>query len=517
MSRSLFGAPKCKFYVVVGFFDSRSNCIGCHKIKILLLYLATSSIMCIFVPFVSLSFLLLFLFDLLFSFSGTRVCLQVQGLLGLFYSKKVIDQKSLNQNKLNIKYSKSLNEEKLCRTDSKSTSEEGEVKNTVSGTPSHATTASAASSVTGTLSLPLGKGSDHVIIYSSGLEDYIPLSSPDHDDLEETVTTCLEAATLKENQSQSAKGNGCEQLSLCEESIFPKVFGPKDLNRGPVCDGYDKSSPVHEREKNLVVKGLYADTNEKRKCVFSRLNFVAAPPAAKEINDDLQSPDGLMRRLQQFHSKWKKFPTRTEKRNEDRPPKSRDSAFSRLTVAPERAIDKKRKTKPWDKVISENVEMSPPEKKRRQSVFLRLQNNHKKSQVMMTEDLSRAKKLVDPVVANPSNVKCGTCGCLANEQIPSQKDSTGKGKGQSCEEGSTVSKIKNADHDRVSQKDVGPINDNVVEVSPKTLLTYYRRRRHSSGSSVAKELKQSVVADGEDAGKQIVGTEEGVCVKPVLV
>ncbi|XP_058219770.1 uncharacterized protein LOC131330260 [Rhododendron vialii] len=351
----------------------------------------------------------------------------------------------------------------------------------------------ASSCFSGCQPVPLEKESECIDVSSytasSGLGDYIPLSSPEQFEPTETGQAFSEATC-----------DGHKDSSLAEACIFPMSFGVGDSTQpssvhnadGGQCD---ESSPAHQSDSYPRVKGLYSDIPDKKGSVFSRLNLESK--ASLEKNEDnsevTESIHEIMKKLQKSHKKWEKANRKTESVVHgigDRTLKNRSSVFSRLSIA----LVQRNNVKNWNTWRRETGAKV-----------------HADGEVggCSSENRQKKRRLVSLIIRDELNVdtEIRDRWCLEVQMQP-QESSAGKEKGGSCE-GSTKSD-KSGDNeigfppkdivlsviypttsdgkgeeqgrgltnmDLMLGKEDGSIANCFIEVDPKPLKTYQRRRR----------------------------------------
>ncbi|KAE9585033.1 hypothetical protein Lal_00017837 [Lupinus albus] len=188
-------------------------------------------------------------------------------------------------------------------------------------------------------------------------EDYIPLFSPDHSDINEDWFDFIECSEEKQIELGAFLGNKVPFIPV------PKLpFGPISSKEGhnhtklenllASLHGSDSSSssaiPLsgashlhsengHKDLRSLLSKGMYADNAKKRSSVFSRLNFSSKGSSSKTQNDESGKKlmNAISKLKQQSHSECENTEKVTPKKDEveDCNVDKRTSVFMRLTNA----------------------------------------------------------------------------------------------------------------------------------------------------------------------------------------
>ncbi|KAH7861887.1 hypothetical protein Vadar_032207 [Vaccinium darrowii] len=296
----------------------------------------------------------------------------------------------------------------------------------------------------------LERESEHIVVSSyttsSGLGDYIPLSSPDQFEPRETGQAFSEATF-----------DGKKDSSFAEACISPMSFGVRDstqpssvfnADRGQC----DESSPVHQSDNYPRVKGLYSDIPNQKGTVFSRLNLeLKASIEKNEDNSEVtESVHEIMKKLQQSHKKWEKA-TRKTKSVIHSTLKNRPSVFSRLGSA-SKDIRRKDVNTQLENRAAERC--SSKKTKRGYEVSIKHYGDAKKwntwtretggkdhadGAMGSSENRQKKRRLVSLVIRDELDVNSEISNRWCPElQMQPQESSVGKERGGSCE-GSTKS------------------------------------------------------------------------------
>ncbi|CAL0326399.1 unnamed protein product [Lupinus luteus] len=199
--------------------------------------------------------------------------------------------------------------------------------------------------------LTMEEKKENFYISSEDTEDYIPLFSPDHSDIEEEFDfiECSEelgafvgnkvpfipVPKLPLGPISSNEGHNCTKLENLFASL-QKSVSPSSSALPLSGASHLHSENGHQDLRSLLSKGMYADTTKKRTSVFSRLNF-SSKSSSKTQNDETGKKliNDVSKLKQQNHAECEKMEKVTPQKDEaeDCNVDKRTSVFMRLTSA----------------------------------------------------------------------------------------------------------------------------------------------------------------------------------------
>ncbi|OIW11674.1 hypothetical protein TanjilG_18201 [Lupinus angustifolius] len=205
--------------------------------------------------------------------------------------------------------------------------------------------------------LTMQEKKDNFYISAEDTEDYIPLFSPDHSDIEEEWFDFIECSEEEQVELGAFVGNKVPFIPVPQlplrpissneghnrtklENLLASLHGSDSLSSFALplsSASHLHSENGHKDLRSVLSKGMYAGNAKKRTSVFSRLNFSSTGSSSKTQNDESGKKlmNDISKLKQQGHAECEKMETVTQQKHEveDCNVDKRTSVFMCLTSA----------------------------------------------------------------------------------------------------------------------------------------------------------------------------------------